>query len=95
MEAPIMAMLRMMWRRRGLLAIAFLIVLGHIWLNDAIRAWNNWHKPVEYCDDAHKIPFIPADQCGGMTSCDRNAFLRNGVLTYGDRDGKPIPCPNQ
>ena len=45
MEAPIIAMLRLMWRLRGMLAIVFLIVLGHIWLNDAIRAWDNWHKP--------------------------------------------------
>jgi hypothetical protein len=85
--------LRFMWRYRGLLALGALIILGHIWLNDAIRAWDNWHKPVAYCDEAHKIPFIPADKCGGMSSCDRNAFIRNGVLTFGD--DKPIPCPTQ
>ena len=89
----VILILRFMWRYRGLMALGVLIVPGHIWLNDAIRAWDNWHKPVEYCDDAHKIPFIPADKCGGMSSCDRNAFIRNGVLTFGD--GKPIPCPTQ
>lgn len=85
--------LRFMWRYRGLMALGVLIILAHIWLNDAIRAWDNWHKPVEYCDEAHKIPFIPADKCGGISSCDRNAFIRNGVLTYGD--DKPIPCPTE
>ena len=39
MEAPMIAALRLMWRLRGLLVIGFLIVLGHIWLNDAIRAY--------------------------------------------------------
>lgn len=86
MNTPIIAVLRSIWRWRGLLALGFLIVLGHIWLNDATRAWSKWHKPIEYCDAAHKIPFVPADQCGGITSCDRNAFIAFG-------DGKPIPCP--
>jgi len=86
METPIIAMLRLMWRLRVLLTIGFLIVLGHIWLNDAIRAWDNWHKPVEYCDQAHTLVYVPAEECGGMSSCDRNAF---GFGT----DGKPVPCP--
>ena len=85
--------LRFMWRYRGLMALGVLVILGHIWLNDAIRAWDNWRKPVEHCDEEHKIPFIPADKCGGLSSCDRNAFIRNGVLTFGD--GKRIPCPTQ
>jgi hypothetical protein len=38
MATPIIIFLRFMWRFRVLLAIAFLIILGHIWLNDAIRA---------------------------------------------------------
>jgi hypothetical protein len=25
-----------------------------------------------WCDPSHVIPFIPADQCGGINSCDRS-----------------------
>jgi uncharacterized SAM-binding protein YcdF (DUF218 family) len=83
MATPNILMLRMMWRFRGLMAIGVLIVLGHIWVNDAIRAWDAWRQPQIYCDQAHKIPFIPADKCGGMTSCDRTFFNM----------GQPVPCP--
>jgi hypothetical protein len=86
MEAPIVAMLRLIWRLRAFLAITFLIVLAHFWINDAIRAWDNWHKPVEYCDDLHQVPFVPADKCGGMSSCDR-------VFMMGQKP--PNPCPTQ
>jgi hypothetical protein len=81
----VILILRFMWRYRGLMALGVLIILGHIWLNDAIRAWDNWHKPVEYCDQAHTLVYVPAEECGGMSSCDRNAF--------GGLNGKPIPCP--
>ncbi len=30
-----------------------------------------------YCDKAHKVPFVDAEHCGGMTSCDR-MFLSMG-----------------
>jgi hypothetical protein len=73
MEVPIIVMLRLLWRLRSLLTIGFLIVLGHIWLNDAMRAWDNWRQPVEYCDQAHTLVYVPAEECGGISSCDRNA----------------------
>jgi len=41
-------------------------------------------QPTVFCDAAHKIPFIPAEKCGGITSCDR-AFLNKGI---------PVPCPS-
>jgi hypothetical protein len=72
METPIVALGRLMWRGRKLLLAAFVVVLLHIWFNDALRAWRG--QPIEYCDAAHKVRFIPADQCGGMTSCDRYNF---------------------
>ena len=41
--------------------------------------------PQLFCDEQHKVPFVPADQCGGLTSCDR-MFLNMGV---------PVPCPKE
>jgi hypothetical protein len=70
-------MLRLMWRFRLLMIIAFVIMLGHIWLNRIEDAWNARSQPVTptiWCDDRpgpRHIPFIPAEQCGGITSCDR------------------------
>ena len=82
----VILILRFMWRYRGLMALGVLIILGHIWLNDAIRAWDNWHKPIEYCDKSHTVVYVPAEECGGVSSCDRNAM-------GGDLNGKPIACP--
>ena len=28
-------------------------------------------QPVTFCDAAHMIPYVPATQCGGISSCDR------------------------
>jgi hypothetical protein len=86
MATPIIVLLRLMWRLRILLVLGFLIVLGHIWINDAMRAWDTRHQPAQplvYCPGNPKVLFVPAQQCGGMTSCDR-AFLNSGV---------PVPCP--
>jgi hypothetical protein len=56
-----------------------------------------WHRPqvaapqvTAWCDPAHKIPFVDAEHCGGMTSCDRVAFLRG----FGGPIENIIPCPN-
>jgi len=38
---------------------------------------------VNFCDAAHMIPYIPADKCGGISSCDRARM--NG--------GNPVVCP--
>jgi hypothetical protein len=40
-------------------------------------------QPQIFCDKAHKVPFIDAAHCGGMTSCDRMAFSM----------GTPVSCP--
>ncbi|MGO9265764.1 MAG: hypothetical protein ACLQBA_12920 [Candidatus Binataceae bacterium] len=89
MATPIIIFLRFMWRFRGLLVIAFLIILGHIWLNDAIRAWDSWRQPQAYCDDDHLIRYIPADQCRGFSSCDRR-FDRGETSCPG---GSPFVLP--
>jgi hypothetical protein len=86
LATPIIILSRLLWRLRGLLLILFLIVLGHIWYNDAGRAWESWQQPLQaqaYCPGHPKVPFVPAEQCGGVSSCDR-AFLNRGV---------PVPCP--
>ena len=31
----------------------------------------------KWCDAAHAVPYIPADQCGGGSSCDRAQFIFN------------------
>jgi hypothetical protein len=41
----------------------------------------------EWCDKAHKVPFVPADQCRGMSSCDR---LSLNML--GGEPNRPIRC---
>jgi hypothetical protein len=43
-------------------------------------------KP-EWCDKAHKVPFVPADQCRGMSSCDRLS-----LLTMAGEPNRPIRC---
>jgi hypothetical protein len=93
MAAPIIIFLRFMWRFRVLLAIAFLVILAHIWINDAIRAWNNWHQPQLYCDDRHLIRYIPAEQCGGMSSCDRRFNL--GQKSCPGGPPFEIPAPDE
>jgi hypothetical protein len=40
-------------------------------------------QPKVFCDQAHTIPYVPATECGGLSSCDR-AFANMG---------KPVPCP--
>ncbi len=88
MAAPIIVFLQLMWRIRLLLVIVFLIMLGHIWLNDAERTWDSWHQPAQeqaFCDKEHKIPFVPPEQCGGMSSCDR--LVQSGFL------GRFVGCP--
>ena len=42
-------------------------------------------QPVSFCDAAHKVPYIPADQCGGISSCDRAAM----------NNGNPAFCPSE
>lgn len=76
MLPPIIWMLRFMWRIKTLMLVAFFVFLGHIWWNridDAIHAQPQPEVAL-WCDKAQKVPFIPAEQCGGMTSCDRYAF---------------------
>jgi hypothetical protein len=41
----------------------------------------------EWCDKAHKVPFVPADQCRGMSSCDRLS-----LLTMAGEPNRPIRC---
>jgi hypothetical protein len=55
-----------------------------------------WHRSqvagpqvTAWCDPAHKIPFVDAEHCSGMTSCDRVAFLRG----FGGPIENIIPCP--
>jgi hypothetical protein len=43
-------------------------------------------KPV-WCDEAHKVPFVPADQCRGMSSCDRLS-----LLTMAGEPNRPVHC---
>ena len=40
-------------------------------------------QPVRFCDAAHMIPYVPAEQCGGISTCDRAA------MNHGD----PGFCP--
>jgi hypothetical protein len=74
--------LRLIWRFRVLMAIAFFVMLGHIWLNRFEDFWNASHEQngaqsqttTIWCDPnpgPRHIPFVPADKCGGWTSCDR------------------------
>jgi hypothetical protein len=66
--------LRLMWRWRLIMLVAFFIILGHIWLNRIQDAWDAHSQPTIWCDPnpgPRHIPFIPAEQCGGITSCDR------------------------
>lgn len=69
-----------MWRLRALMVILFFVFLGHIWLNRIEDAWTAHSQPAPqiFCSDRpgpYHIPFIPAELCGGITSCDR---VRNG-----------------
>ena len=42
-------------------------------------------QPLRFCDAYPKIPFVPAERCGGISSCDRARM--NG--------GNPVFCPWQ
>lgn len=68
------------------LTIASMFALGMLfcWLALPRPAHTPPRHPL-YCDDAHKVPFIPADQCGGLTSCER-MFYNSGVAE---------PCPKE
>ncbi len=44
-----------------------------------------------WCDPAHKIPFIDAEHCGGMTSCDRAALVAMSRGPHAQLE--PVPCP--
>jgi hypothetical protein len=83
-------MTRITWITAGLLALfAGGFLLGtHYSRNTQPRdhptaAWSPQSGTV-YCDDAKTVPFIPAEECGGLTSCDR-LFNHLGTCS------KPLP----
>ena len=43
-----------------------------------------------WCDATHKIPFVDAEHCGGLTSCDRAAFIH---MANPYQPIRPVPCP--
>ncbi len=80
-------MTRITWIAAGLLSlfIGGFLLGTHYSSNAHPEATASAWSPVRgivYCDKAHKVPFIDAAHCGGMTSCDR-MFLRAG---------EPVSC---
>jgi hypothetical protein len=71
------------FKRTVITALSLAVAVGFVfgWL--VFRQTPAAQHPPVFCDQAHKIPFVPAEQCGGMTSCDR-AFMNMG---------NPVPCP--
>jgi hypothetical protein len=45
-----------------------------------------------WCDSAHRIPYIDAEHCGGMTSCDRAGFVH---MAHPYDPIQPVPCPKE
>ena len=45
-----------------------------------------------WCDPGHVIPFIPADQCGGISSCDRSPGYPLSIGPLGQRFDWPALC---
>jgi hypothetical protein len=77
--------------RLRVISSSLLSILGFISLGLVIGFWFGSHHPTgqptltasdppatqKWCDASHRVPLIPADQCGGGDSCDR-AFLMAG-----------------
>jgi hypothetical protein len=82
-------MTRITWIAAGLLSLfAAGFLLGTHYSGaqpqHTASAWSPG-RGIIYCDKAHKVPFIDAAHCGGMTSCDR-MFLSMG---------EPVSCQNK
>jgi hypothetical protein len=72
------------------LAIAVGVFIGWLLFRTPTPAPNSavngaTQQPPRFCDAAHLVPYIPAAQCGGISSCDRAA------MNHGD----PGFCPRE
>jgi hypothetical protein len=47
-------------------------------------------KAEAWCDTAHRIPYVDAEHCGGMSSCDRAQLVH---MARPDSPIAPVPCP--
>jgi hypothetical protein len=72
------------------LAVAVGVFIGWLLFRTPTPALNSaangsTQQPPHFCDAAHIIPYVPAEQCGGISSCDR-ARMNNGNIAFCPRE---------